>query len=413
MRKTWIIPMLLAVFMPNLFAQTLRLADSATSAAVALSIAPSDKIRLATDGDPIDLYSGLYMRTNTDLAVQDTLSIGVQRTYRNADSRSRSFGIGTSHLYDMFIVGDAVRFTYVKLVLPDGAPMRYERISPGTGYANGVFEHTSTPTIFYGSRIFWNGTGWTVSLRDGSSYKLLGCSPGSTRPGQCGLIEYRSSRGEVIGVERAANGDITRVVSPHGKWIEFTYDQNDRVTSAAASTGEMARYGYDAKGRLTNVTPSEGPAFRYEYDDGDRMINIFEGDQVIHNFYDHDLCIRQPWSRGKSRAKFSFKYVLDSQNQHVETDVTEPDGTLRKVVFNENGYVVSDTRHSGRRDEASLVYMRDSETNNIRGITVACGTKHAVLPATETIAPLQAGESEGDYDQLLDLCTKATSAKQR
>lgn len=368
---------------------------------------------LASDCDPIDLYTGLYVRTNTDLYVPDTMPISVQRTYRNADGRSRSFGIGTSHLYDMFIVGDGVNFTYVELVLADGGRIHYDRISPGTGYRDAVFEHSSTPTEFNHSQIRWEDEGWTVALQDGGKYKLRACSPGTTTPGQCGVIEVRNSSGEYIQIDRKPNGDIRRVVSPNGKWIEFTYDLYDRVTEATASTRETVQYTYDDKGRLITVLPSTGQELRYEYDDGDRMTTIFEGEQTIQNFYDHDVCVRQIWTQGSAHGTFEFKYVRDSQNRHTETDVSEPDGTLRKVVFNENGYPVSDTRQRGRSGEASLIYRRDPRNNILESLTVACTSKHTTLQVTPPLALLQAGDSGGDYEQLLDLCTKALSSIKR
>lgn len=49
--------------------------------------------------------------------------------------------------------------------------------SPGTGYADGVFENNTSPDEFYGARIFWDGRGsWTVQMRDGWQYTIQGCS---------------------------------------------------------------------------------------------------------------------------------------------------------------------------------------------------------------------------------------------
>ncbi len=72
-------------------------------------------------GDPVDLQTGLYIRSNTDLHLKDSIPIQLTRTYRNADPRSRAFGIGTSTSFDMFIIGDSKAFSYVELILSDGA----------------------------------------------------------------------------------------------------------------------------------------------------------------------------------------------------------------------------------------------------------------------------------------------------
>ena len=85
----------------------------------------------AKDADPVDLGTGLYVRNNLDLYLKDSIPIEFNRVYRNADPRSRAFGIGSSNAYEMFIAGDSAAFTYVELILADGSRLHYNRISPG------------------------------------------------------------------------------------------------------------------------------------------------------------------------------------------------------------------------------------------------------------------------------------------
>jgi len=89
--------------------------------------------------DPFDVGTGIYYREYEDLFVKDTIPIDFVRTQRNMDPQSRSFGIGGSTSYDMFIIGDVNKFSWVALVLADGGQERYARLSPGTGFADGVF----------------------------------------------------------------------------------------------------------------------------------------------------------------------------------------------------------------------------------------------------------------------------------
>src|SRR5688572_14128662 len=91
------------------------------------------------DGDPIHLGTGLYVRTSVDLALFDTVPVVFSRTYRNADRRSRPFGIGTNHSYGSFLVGDAPALTWIDLILPDGGRIHYTRTSGGAGMSNAVF----------------------------------------------------------------------------------------------------------------------------------------------------------------------------------------------------------------------------------------------------------------------------------
>jgi hypothetical protein len=99
------------------------------------------------------------------------LPIAFTRTYIANDSRSRSFGIGATDFYDMLMVGDINPWTYQELVLPDGARIRFDRVTPGFSFSdNPIYVHTSSRGPFYGGRITRNSNsvGWTLTLKDGT-----------------------------------------------------------------------------------------------------------------------------------------------------------------------------------------------------------------------------------------------------
>ena len=73
-----------------------------------------------SDGDPVDLGTGLFVYEKTDLALPDVLPLNLIRTYRPNDLVSRPFGIGTTHLYAMFL-WSAQQYTEGDLILPDGS----------------------------------------------------------------------------------------------------------------------------------------------------------------------------------------------------------------------------------------------------------------------------------------------------
>jgi hypothetical protein len=146
------------------------------------------------------------------------------------------------------------------------------------------------------------------------------------------------------------------------------------------------------------------PAFRYEYDDEDRMTAIFDHGQVIHNSYRQEYCIYQLWQFENQHAEFRFNYVFDEQRRHVATEVRTSDNSLRRVTFNPSGLILTDTRHVGQPDQASLVYDRDPHSNRLQKVTVDCASLEKPITFTNLIDPLQAGERLESYDQLLTLC---------
>jgi len=354
-------------------------------------------------GDPVDLQTGLYVRSNTDLYLKDSIPIQFSRTYRNADSRSRAFGIGTSLSFDMFIVGDSTKFTYVELVRPDGGRMHYDRISPGQDFATATFEHTSTPTVFYRSRITWNGKGWTVTLQNGSTYKLRGCN-GNSKPGQCGLIEFRNSKGEVLQVQRELNGNVSRIVSPHGKWVALTYDSQDRIIRAADSLGRSVVYKYDPEGRLVKVLTSSKEKFRYQYDSDNRMTGAWEGNNRLLNTYDGERCVHQTWWKSGVPHVFSIKYSLDERGKIREADVTEPDNSLTRTKFDANGYTEVKIYHVGQPNQITVSYNRDSKTNNLKDVTVTCAGENRTRRIRTPIGPARSGE--GETNSMMAWCAK-------
>ncbi len=95
-----------------------------------------------TGADPVDLGTGLFVMRKTDLVLPDLLPIVLTRTYRPGDGQSRAFGLGMSHAYDLFLVGDINPYTYLDLFLPDGTGST-SRASPRAGA--GRTRSTSTP----------------------------------------------------------------------------------------------------------------------------------------------------------------------------------------------------------------------------------------------------------------------------
>src|SRR5206468_9493542 len=168
---------------------------------------------------------------NTDLQLLDVLPISLQRTYRPNDTVSRSFGIGASHVFDLFLVGTTFPYTYQELILPDGARVHYDRISTGTSYSDAVYEHTASGTAYYKSRISWNGNGWNLDLKDGSRMTFPE-SFAVSRPQQAAAARIQDRYGNAITLTRNSYRDLAQITSPNGRWIAFTYDTSHRVTQA-------------------------------------------------------------------------------------------------------------------------------------------------------------------------------------
>jgi RHS repeat-associated protein len=327
-------------------------------------------------GDPVDCYTGLFLLTRTDLALPGTIPIAVTRTYRPRDTASRAFGIGTNYIYDIFTVGDTSPYTYQELILPDGGRIRFQRTSPGTGFPDAVYEHTSSPTEFYGAVISFVSGRWRLRMKNGVEMYFAECF-GCTSARAAALVGYKDRWNNEITLERDSNRNLTRVTSPDGRSIELTYDSSNRVTEACDNIGRFVRYEYDTSGRLWKVTNPEGGIEEYGYDSLHRMTTVKKpnGSLMVTNVYDtNGRVTRQTLADG---GVYQFAYTLDGSNRVTRTDITDPRGNVRRLVFNTRGYVISDTLAQGKPEQQTTTYERDAATNLTLSTTDAIGRRTA------------------------------------
>jgi RHS repeat-associated protein len=351
------------------------------------------------DGEPVDLGTGLFVQDKTDLFLPDVLPIALRRTYRARDTASRPFGVGANHTFGLGLVGNINPYTFVKLILPNGGKILYNRVSSGTSYADAVFEHTSTPSIFYKSRISWNGAGWDLKLKDGTVYVFGNSAP---------LQSIRDRHGNQITFTRSLGltGNITQIMSPNGRWIEFSYDGANRITQARDNSGRAVNYTYDASGRLKTVTDPAGGVTEYTYDTSHRMLTLKDARGIVFLTNQYDANGRIFRQTQADNTTFQFAYTLDANGKVTQTDITDPRGNIRRVIFNSDGYPLSDTRAVGTAEEQGVSYVREAGTNLPQSVTDALNrttsyvydSKGNVTRITRLAGTPQAVETEFTYE---------------
>ena len=324
----------------------------------------------ANDGEPVNLSTGLFVMEKTDLFLPDILPIVLTRTSRNGDNNARPFGIGTTHPYAMFL-WSANQFREADLILPDGGRIHFVRISPGTSFADAVFEHTATPTAFYKSRMAWNGDGWDLTLKNGTVYVF-----GENAP----LQAIRDRYGNQITLRRTngQSGNITSITSPNGRWLALSYDANNRITQARDNIGRVVTYLYDAGGRLVKVTDPNGGVTEYTYDTAHRMLTIKDARGIVFltNVYDaaNGRVTRQTLA---DAGTYQFAYTADATGKITQTTVTDPRGNLRRVTFTASGYTLTDTYAVGKPEQQTTAYARAAGTNLVLSVTDPLGRRTA------------------------------------
>jgi RHS repeat-associated protein len=329
-------------------------------------------------GDPVDPSTGLFVYEKTDLSVADIVPIAVTRTYRQGDSRSRGFGIGTSFNYDMFLVGDISSYTYQELILPDGGRVRFNRIFEGDlGFMKAIYQNTSTLGEWFGATITYC-FGWCVNRKDGTVFRFKEAFS-LDGPRDTGLLSITDRNGNVVTVTRlggAANGNVDRVTSPNGRYIQFTYDDQHRITQLQDNIGRTVTYTYDSPtdtGRLTQVTDVNNGIWIYTYDTAHQMTSIRDARDILYLQNEYDANGRVMLQTQADDSTYEFEYTTDANGAVTQTDITDPRGNVRRLVFNPpptspNGFMAggtdsTDTYAYGTSIASTTTTVRQPGTN--------------------------------------------------
>jgi len=293
-----------------------------------------DCLLLVPDGKNLDLFElsmgGLFTPVKTDLYVPGALPLAFTRSYAPQDTAwARSYRIFLPHVYDPYLTGSRFPYTYLDWRLPDGWSIRYGRISPGTGYADAIYEHSWPTPVFKGSRIGWNGWGWDLSLEDGTTY-LSPEAYNSTRPQQGSLVGIFDKDGNEIRLSRRANGDLAEIKAADGRWIRLGYDKKGRTTKVEGSSGDAVQYDYDSDDRLELVRHSSGQTEKYRYDSSNRIVRVddFPAGTNVEIKYGSDGAIERITG---IEGTFNFQYHRDKLPNSGHVDIIDSRRRVTRV----------------------------------------------------------------------------------
>ncbi|MBZ5520893.1 MAG: Ig-like domain-containing protein [Acidobacteriia bacterium] len=364
------------------------------------------------DGEPVDLSTGQFTYSKTDLTLPDVLPVNFTRTYIANDSLSRAFGIGTTQAYDIFIVGDTFPYTYQELILPNGGRVRFDRISAGTSFGDAQYISTSSNTPFYGATLHFNSNNtWSVTRKDGTVY-VFPESFGQSNSSCQAVIQIIDRHGNQVKLDRSGC-NLTKITSPNGRYIQIQYDSSNRVVSATDNIGRSVLYTYDLVGRLSTVTDINGGVTTYTYNDQNRMATIRDARGILYlsNQYDANGRVVQQTQADGSTYLFAWTLTGNANQTHfyqggsvtsgtlfqqsncwngvsfnrydptcqegylplvAQVDVTDPRGYIRRVQFGPTGYKTSDIHALGQPEQQSSTYSYYAD-NSLHSVTDALG----------------------------------------
>jgi RHS repeat-associated protein len=361
----------------------------------------------------VDLSTGNYNYDPDDLILPDTTPISVRRSYRSNDSVSRAFGIGTTLSYDTYMSGDQHPYSFQELIQPDGSRIRFDSISPADpdNFRTITYSHTSGQDGFYGAVLpGYNsipnnfGSPWVLRKKDGTqlyfwdsdsipNYRLATPQASTDRYGNATTF-----------TRDPATGNLLRVTSPSGHYIQFTYDPSNRITQATDNVGRTTSYGYDSAGRLATVKDANGGTTSYTYDSNNNLLTVTDprGTVSISNQYDSfGRVIQQTLANG---GTYLYSWTPTQNTSEIyqvsnpsgiaatdsvgfrncstcsvgyspviaQVDVTDPRGYVRRIMFDSMGRKATETFALGQPEQQAYSYSYYSD-NSLQSITDPLG----------------------------------------
>ncbi len=322
-----------------------------------------------TAGDPVDCKSGLFVLDRTEAHVRGVIPINLTRIYRPGDTVSRAFGYGNNHAYAMYLreVSNTPggRYQQFDLILADGSYVRFYRTSQGIDYQSVVAVHTNSASSFYGAVFDYENGYYVVTKTNGTKYifSLYGT-----------LQTIQDRLGNQLGIEHNG-GQITRITSSSGRYIDFTYDAASRVTQMTDTASRTWGYEYSGSGNLIKATYPDGLFEQYTYDTNGQMLTLVDrrGITVVTNEYDASGRIsKQTLADG---SIYLFSYVFDGYGNVTQTNVTDPRNNVRVVTYDSHGYKASITDAAGTTIAQTTTFERDGTSGLLTAIVDARGRR--------------------------------------
>lgn len=285
-----------------------------------------------------NLGIGLFVQRKADFIFEDEPALQFSRLYRNQDERSRAFGIGGTHSFDIFLVGQMG--VAVDLILDEGSRIHYVHRQPVPGQRGDVYAVTGkTDERFFKSQAIFLRDHWEIETEDGWRY-FLPYTPKALPQYVTVLTSFTDPAQRKYEMTRDSFGALLEVKSPSGKWLRFENDSEHRIRQISSSTGRSMRYDYDYGGRLVSATDSDGHVDSYSYDDRGEMLTAGHGKDkpVLVNAYLRDGYIKkQVMADGRA-----FTYISFHENNRItQTQVVDPNGLETYIQYMPVGYTES------------------------------------------------------------------------
>jgi RHS repeat-associated protein len=335
---------------------------------------PSGKDRCGKGGDPVDLATGYFIHSKTDLHIDGIIPVNITRYHRSGDIKRGTFGRGTYFEYDWWLgdYGDML-----KLVKPGN----YQYSFVKQNGQNVTYINTTDPE-FRGAVVTYNSTDdtRTLNMRDGTKYTFTYKDRYS---GELTSIEDRNGNKLTFSrLSRPPTGDdyggyLTKITTAEGRTITFGLSLTQvggiyKTTQITDDTGRVVRYTYEPDPfsqytRLKTVTYPDGSIMEYQYDELGRLKGFINERGYLEVSNTYDASNRVLTQTHIDNGTYTFNYTV-AGGYITQTSMTSPSGGVTSWAFNSSGYITSITTPDG-----TTTYELEAGTNLKNSVTDPLG----------------------------------------
>ncbi len=200
----------------------------------------------------VDLALGLFTQRQIDFYLDGKYPLVFARTYRNADDRSRAFGVGANDSLDIFLVGQMGSF--IDLAMEDGSRIHFVHAEPKGGEPSELYRAPESSRFV---DAVYEGDTWHLRTRDGWTY-FFPYRPNAYESQVTVLTGFADPNSHKYEMVRNDSGDLLSVTTPAGEWLHFQHDDKHHIRRIDDSKGRTTQYQYNSSGQLSSRNRFQG-----------------------------------------------------------------------------------------------------------------------------------------------------------
>lgn len=301
----------------------------------------SSLVMMHSNLDPVDMVTGNYQFTYTDMKVEGAIPLTFIRAY-NSRYAAGSFGKGFTHSYEYTLTEER---GIVSVTMPGGEEQVFLRLDD-TYTADYDSLQDSDFTLHDTT-----GGGYIMRHKDGAEFQF-------TSGGK--LTQVRNPDGIRVAALTYSGNNLTRIDGVAGSYT-LTWS-GGHITRVADNAGRTTQYAYSGS-NLTSVTNCDGSTLRYTYDRNGFLATVsdFEGEVYVKNTYDKSGRVTEQhfWNADQELVS-----TICYDDDNLVTTCVDFNGQTTKYYYDAHRNIIKIEDPNGASTNEYTNYVADSVTNN-------------------------------------------------